>query len=244
MKIQSSLQPDNPIRTCVIRLGDFHRSMSFLGAIGHLMEGSGLSSVVELIYPELTVPRILNGKEVSRATRAHFVIYETLMGLMLSKQLEKFEYIGSYPDFLKDFLEMVNLSFFDKVNVTDIKNSENFQKIIQQLSTFSYAQYQSKTSLSWLQYMKCIEIFIRFLEAERTSNWKLHLNVAHEMIPFFFASGHYLYAKSTFLYLQTMLNLETTHPDIYKLFEKGYTQYVVVIDYGLVYLQILLSNRF
>ena len=70
--------------------------------------------------------------------------------------------------------------------------------------------------------MKCIEIFIRFLEAERTSNLKLHLNVAHEMISFFFASGHYLYAKSTFLYLQTMLNLETTHHDIYELFEKGY----------------------
>ena len=70
--------------------------------------------------------------------------------------------------------------------------------------------------------MKCIEIFIRVLEAERTSDWKLHLNVAHELIPFFFASRHYLYAKSTFLYFQTMLNLETTNPDIYKLFEKGY----------------------
>ena len=82
MKIQASLQPYNPIRKCVIRLGDFHRSMSFLGAIGHLMEGSSLSSVVELIYAELTVPRILNGKEVSRATRAHLIIYGTFMGLM------------------------------------------------------------------------------------------------------------------------------------------------------------------
>ena len=192
-EIQASLQPDNPIRKYVIRLGDFHRSMSFLGAIGHLIEGSGLSSVVELIYADLIVPRILNGKEVSRATRAHLIIYGTLMGLMLLKQLEKekFEDIGSYPYFLKDFLEMVNLSLFDKANVTDIKNSENFQKIIE-LSTFRDAQCQPKTSFLWLQYMKCIEIFIRFLETERTSNWKLHLNEAHEMIPFFFASGHYL----------------------------------------------------
>ena len=84
------------------------------------------------VYAKLTVPRILNGKEVSRATRAHLIIYGTLMGLMLLKQLEieKFEDIGSYPDFLKDFLEMVNLSLFDKVNVTDIKNSENFQKLL------------------------------------------------------------------------------------------------------------------
>ena len=126
MKIQASLQPDNPIRKCVIRLGDFHTSMSFLGAIGHLMEGSGLSSVVELIYAELTVPRILNGNKVSRATRAHLIIYGKLMGLMLLKQLEieKFEDIGNYSDFLKDFLEMVNLLLFDKVNVTDIKNSK------------------------------------------------------------------------------------------------------------------------
>ena len=41
---------------------------------------------------------------------------------------------------------MVNLSLFDKVNVTDIKNSENFQKIIEQLSTFRDAQCQSKIS--------------------------------------------------------------------------------------------------
>ena len=75
MKIQAFLQPDNPTRKCVIRLGDFHRSMSFLGAIGHLMEGSGLRSVVELIYAELTVSRILNGREVSRATRAHLIIH-------------------------------------------------------------------------------------------------------------------------------------------------------------------------
>ena len=88
MKIQASLQPDNPIQKCVIRLDDFHRLTSFLGAIAHLMEGSGLCSVVELIYAELTVLRILNGKEVSRATRAHLIIYGTLMGLMLLKQLE------------------------------------------------------------------------------------------------------------------------------------------------------------
>ena len=70
--------------------------------------------------------------------------------------------------------------------------------------------------------MKAIEIFLRFLEAERTSNWKLHLQVAREMIPFFFASGHYLYAKSTYLYLQTMVDLPNTHPEIQTSFEQGY----------------------
>ena len=61
--------------------------MSFLGAVGYLMEGSGLKAIIELMYAELTVPRIMNGKEASHATRAHLIVYGTLIGLIVLKQL-------------------------------------------------------------------------------------------------------------------------------------------------------------
>ena len=38
----------------VLILGHFHTRMSFLGSIGHLMTGSGLDSVLQLIYAENT----------------------------------------------------------------------------------------------------------------------------------------------------------------------------------------------
>ena len=141
MTIQSSVESEDPIKKCLIRIGDFHRSMSFLGAIGNLMDGSGLSSVIELIYAELTVPRIMNGKEVSRATRAHLIVYETLKGLILSTQLkiDKVEDTDCYPDSLKDFLEMINLSLAGKANLTDIKRLEPLKDIVEKSkSKFSF----------------------------------------------------------------------------------------------------------
>ena len=34
--------------------------------------------------------------------------------------------------------------------------------------------------------------------------------------------GHMLYAKSAYVYLQMMLNLPESHPDVHQQFEKGY----------------------
>ena len=38
------------LKSIVLRLGDLHIQMSFLGCIGYLMAGSGLQDVLELVY--------------------------------------------------------------------------------------------------------------------------------------------------------------------------------------------------
>ena len=65
MEIQAFYDSKHTIQNCILRLGGFHMCMSFLGAIGYLMQGSGISSVFEQIYAELSVPPILMGKEMS-----------------------------------------------------------------------------------------------------------------------------------------------------------------------------------
>ena len=82
--------------------------------------------------------------------------------------------------------------------IDEILQSDTFTYIAGQIEQYKANHASSKTSQLWFQYITAIEIFLRFLEAEPTSNWKLHLQVAREMIPYFFASGHYLYAKSTY----------------------------------------------
>jgi len=59
------------LQPAVIRLGGFHTQMSFLGSIGHLMEGSGLQELLEVVYAGNTVGHMLSGKAVSRAVRGH-----------------------------------------------------------------------------------------------------------------------------------------------------------------------------
>ena len=81
---------------------------------------------------------------------------------------------------------------------------------------------KSRTAKLWLQYMAMLDILRRFLKAERTGNWKLHLQSVKEMLPYFAAAGHNLYVKSAYMYLQQMGKLETDHPDVYRAFNKGY----------------------
>lgn len=35
-----------------------------------------------------------------------------------------------------------------------------------------------------------------FIRAERMEDWQAHLNAVTELLPYFHASGHFLYAKS------------------------------------------------
>ncbi|VDI45288.1 Hypothetical predicted protein [Mytilus galloprovincialis] len=58
--------------------------------------------------------------------------------------------------------------------------------------------------------MDMIDILRRFIKAERTGNWELHLQTVKDMLPYLAASGHNLYVKSSRVYLQQMENLKTT----------------------------------
>ena len=65
---------DSDLRKVILRLGAFHTEMSFLGTIGHLMAGSGLRELLELIYASNAVDHILTGKAIARAVRAHLIV--------------------------------------------------------------------------------------------------------------------------------------------------------------------------
>ncbi|KAK3747021.1 hypothetical protein QZH41_001488 [Actinostola sp. cb2023] len=69
--------------------------------------------------------------------------------------------------------------------------------------------------------MHMVDILHRFIKAERTGNWELHLQTVYEMLPYFAASGHNQYAKSAYIYLQFMRELEEKHPDVYRNFQEG-----------------------
>ena len=53
--VKENVPPDNHIASIVLKLGGFHTIMSFLGALWHIMAGSGLEELLECIY--MLVPR-------------------------------------------------------------------------------------------------------------------------------------------------------------------------------------------
>ncbi|KAK3104785.1 hypothetical protein FSP39_010049 [Pinctada imbricata] len=72
--ISHKCEPGDPVRNIVLRIGGFHLKMSYLGCIGHIMSGSGIKEVMELIYASNAVSHILTGKAVARAVRGHMLV--------------------------------------------------------------------------------------------------------------------------------------------------------------------------
>ena len=69
--------------------------------------------------------------------------------------------------------------------------------------------------------MDMVDILRKYIRAERTGNWSLHLHAIQEMLPYLAASCHNLYTKSAIVYLQQMFNIQTEHPNVLKHFEEG-----------------------
>ena len=67
------------------------------------------------------------------------------------------------------------------------------------------------TASLWIQYLDMIRILRKFIRAEQLGNWYLHIEAVSEMLPYFAASDHMLYAKSASIYLSSMADLPNDH---------------------------------
>ncbi|KAG1678576.1 hypothetical protein GQR58_013380 [Nymphon striatum] len=87
LTIIESQSESSALRKIVLSMGGFHTLMSFLGSIGNIMSGSGLRSVLELVYAENTVTHMLSGKAYDRAIRGHLMVDAALNTLLAERIL-------------------------------------------------------------------------------------------------------------------------------------------------------------
>ena len=64
-------------------------------------------------------------------------------------------------------------------------------------------------------------ILRKYIHAERTGNWELHLQAVSKMLPYLAASGHNNYTKFALIYLKQMSHLQDDHPKVYQHFQDG-----------------------
>ena len=63
--------------------------MNLLGAIGTLMDGSGLRNLLETVYGDKAVNHMLSGKAVQRAFRGHLLVDRCLNKMVVSQLIEE-----------------------------------------------------------------------------------------------------------------------------------------------------------
>ena len=71
------------MKSVVLRLGGLHTEMSFPGCIRHLMAGSEIEDLFELVYAKNDVSHMLSGKAIVQAVRGHFLVDAALNVLLV-----------------------------------------------------------------------------------------------------------------------------------------------------------------
>ena len=135
----------------VIRLGVFHLLMSFLGGIGTIMGGSGLTETMETIYPQNSVVHVLDGKAYAKALRCHFLIESSLQQIILNKMIYEGDSITQnllieLQQFYNDLIEGT-VDYFDD----DRHENEKMEKVEHQNYGFSISIILDLLKISYLQ---------------------------------------------------------------------------------------------
>nr|CAH7764460.1 unnamed protein product [Callosobruchus chinensis] len=213
-------QSENPdFKRIVVRLGGFHLLLSYLGAIGHIMEGSGLEDLWATVYAGESVKKLMTGHAFSRSVRAHILTF-TAIGVIICERIEGLSYKT------KDFIQTITTKWAENAFTIDNCNADGAlqqatSEFILQLEKF---EKMGATSKLWAQYMKMVIIALQFIESERLGNWVMYLQAMEKMLPILHAAGHFGYAKGLQIFLQDMAKLKATmNYDEYTNFtEKGY----------------------
>ena len=192
IEIQMNEDEGSDLRNIFLRLGGLHTEMSFLGAVGELMNSSGLQNALETVYAEHTVPYMLNGKAISRAIRGNLIICGVVRALMLgaiykesfltdddnTEQAAVFK-LDDCAD-LKLISELYEKSISGELTVQELEKTDIVQNLVNKVMNY---EVNSRTSKLWLQYMEMINILCRFIKAERTGDYQLHQQSLREMLP-------------------------------------------------------------
>ena len=193
---------------------------------------------------------MLTGKAISRAVRGHMLVDAALNTILVAKayhiplptketnepkrdtastdpenddvetdqQKQRTVDVTSAITEAKDHYDRAMLS---TLSVEDVCSAGVLVRIKGKLDDLKQTM-TTRTAMLWLQYLDMVSILQRFIKAERMANWKLHLQTVQDTLPYFAASGHSLYAKPVYVYLQIMLRLPDTHPDAHRKFMEGY----------------------
>ena len=198
----------------IVRLGGFHLLMSFMGAVGNIMAGSGLEELWSTVYAPSSVSHMITGHAYSRALRAHFLTQEALATILLKSSAALDE--TSKENLRQLYTSLLGGSHLEEAfSSADVSNLyELEQEICQDMKD------KSRTNKLWIQYFELVQIMRLFVRAERAGDWYLHLYAVKQMLPYLHAAGHLAYAKSAHLYVQQM---EELTPEVRQIFvESGY----------------------
>ena len=241
-EIANAVTDDSPIRDVILLLGTFHTFMNVLGAIGTLIEGTGLKEIMETIYGENAVVHMMSGKAVQQVFSGHLLVDQCLTHQIVAKIMED---EPGFQDQVEELERLYMLMETGKCDLDSLLESVCIDSLTEKKDELART---SKTSKLWINYEHMLSIARALVSVDRMGSWEMHLSTVSAFQPIFAAAGYPNYLKSARLYLQKMYALKDDNPEVHQKFHSGFhvfrrsSQYWAGFGFDLVIEQTLMHS--
>lgn len=204
---------DHLQKRTIVRMGEFHTTMSFMSTVGKRFKNAGMVDILieAEIIAEGSINGVVSGHHYNRSIRAHKLLYEALQRCRLDAFMDTLpeDKRNTYMSLAR---RMVGQCFDHYLDLSD-----EFQSMMTDYQRFVDANVAVNPTFSfWSSYIDMIQILLLFIRATRESDWHMHLAATRLMLPWLFAYDRTNYARYLPAYWLEMTNLEETHPESYR----------------------------
>lgn len=196
----------------VIRLGEFHTSMSFLSVIGKRFKEAGLQDILieSNVVATGSINGVMTGHQYNRSIRAHKLLFETMEILRLKAFLQSLP-VNEQSDYFSLFEDL--LECYSSRELSLDSTSEKTSDLLSRYNRYvDDKSANNPTFALWSSYIYLVKLLLTFIRATRESDWNLHLASVRKMMPWYFAYDRQNYARYLPAYWVEMVNLPKSHP--------------------------------
>lgn len=214
LKIQAEMSP-SPFDDLFIFIGPFHTELSYFKAVGKFISDCGISNLLVQsgLLANGSVNGFLMGKHFNRCKTLHPVVAVSFKALHFRK------FLSEKND---EELEAELINALTEQDTTFVLDS--YQELLKEYDEYfndTLVGKHGKTPQFIAIYIHCIELYQLFERAMRTNDIDLFIYALHKMLPVFFSMNHHNYARWISRFSENLLNVNKTHPDVYKQLKNG-----------------------
>ena len=205
-----------------IMFGPFHIMMAYFSCIGFFLDGSG--GEIMMLDAEVLASGSLNGfisgKHYNRNKRLHPLLATAFETLHFTKFIVEY---GPIPDSVIAGLANV-IEDVTPRDMEDVESADEMLHFLEEYEAFSQLTREGKhgaTARYWMIYIDLISVYFLFSRACRTNDVDLFIYSLSLMCPVFFSANKQNYARYMVRFILNLLNMDTTHPGVRQMLEKG-----------------------
>ena len=170
----------------IVLIGTFHLTMAYYKMIGKKMEGSGFSDVLleAGLISSGSLQGVVSGKNFSRATHCHKLMYETLHRLLLQ------EFMRTQDEESNDNIQKIFKG--PSTNIDEILSCHEVIRIVNLYMEFCQSVRNGslgKTAQFWLSYMDHVSLVLALTRSVKANEFDLYAYSLQAMCDLFFSFG-------------------------------------------------------